>query len=75
MAESADPGAVDGAGAELTIEEPWPGYRQCSAEEIIARVPDASDAELAVMELYESTHRRRRTVLSALERQLNDQSR
>ncbi len=72
VAETADPGAADGAGAELRIDEPWPGYRQLNADEIIARLPAASAAELAVMELYEATHKRRRTVLSALQRQLSD---
>jgi hypothetical protein len=70
VAERADPGAADGAGAQLTIEEPWPGYAKLTAAEIIARLPAASDAELAVTELYEAAHKQRRTVLSALRRQL-----
>ena len=72
VAETADPGAEDGAGAQLTIDEPWPGYGKLNADDIIARLPAASDAELAVMELFEATHKRRRTVLSALQRQLSD---
>ena len=27
-AESADPGAEDGAGAEIRVDEPWPPYRK-----------------------------------------------
>jgi hypothetical protein len=72
VAESADPGAADGAGAQLTVDEPWPGYQQLNADEIIDRLSTANPAELAVMELYEATHKRRRTVLSALQRQLNE---
>jgi hypothetical protein len=70
VAESADPGATESPGPELTVEEPWPGYRRMKAAEVIAALPDLSREELAVAELFESTSRKRRTVLEAMERQL-----
>lgn len=73
VAERADPGAADGAGAELTVEEPWSGYSAMNAADIIDRVPTLSDAELAVSQLYEATHRQRRTVLAALDSRLKSQ--
>jgi hypothetical protein len=68
VAESADPGAEEGAGAELHVDEPWDGYRKMSAADIRDRVVIADTAELAVVQLYESAHRKRRTVLEAIER-------
>ncbi len=35
--ESAEPGAEDGAGAAVTVIEPWSGYAQMNAREVIAR--------------------------------------
>jgi hypothetical protein len=69
-AEVAEPGAEDGAGAQVRVDEPWSGYRKLSAQDIIARVSDADPAELAAIQLYESTTQGRQTVLSAVERQL-----
>ncbi len=70
VTELAEPGAEDGAGAQVTIEQPWDGYAQMSAKEVIARVGDADAALLATVSLYESANRARQTVLSAVERQL-----
>lgn len=70
VAERADPDATDGAGAQLKIDEPWPGYDNLHADEIIAAIATAGPAELAVTDLYENTHKRRRTVLAAVEQQL-----
>jgi hypothetical protein len=66
----AEPGAEDGAGAAVHVDEPWEGYRHMTANDIIARLPDASREELAVVDLYERVHRGRRTVVGAAERQL-----
>ena len=66
----ADPGAEEGAGATVHVEEPWAGYGQMPAKEIVARLPSASSEELAALELYERAHRSRRTVLAAADRQL-----
>jgi hypothetical protein len=68
--ESAEPGAEDGAGAQLTVAEPWNGYARMNAREVIARARQASPAELAAVRLYESRHRSRQTVLAAVDRQL-----
>jgi hypothetical protein len=68
--EFAEPGAEDGVGAQVRIEEPWDGYANMSAKQVIARIGDASPAELAAIDLYESANQARQTVLSAVERQL-----
>jgi hypothetical protein len=54
-------------GAELRIAEPWPGYRGQRAADIVARLARADDATKAVVRLYESTNRGRRSVLAATE--------
>jgi hypothetical protein len=68
--EFAEPGAEDGAGAELHIREPWDGYRQMNAREVTARVSRASAAELAAIQLYESSNQGRQTILAAVARQM-----
>lgn len=68
--EVADPGAEDGAGAEVHIAEPWDGYRQLRAADVVNRLGGASTAELAAIELYEQAGRRRRTVIAAAQREL-----
>jgi hypothetical protein len=68
--EDSEPGAEEGAGAGVTVEEPWEGYARMNAKEVIARLGDATGAELAAVSLYESSNRSRRTVLEAVRRQL-----
>lgn len=68
--EEAEPGAEEGAGAEVTVSEPWEGYGRMNAREVIARARSANVAELAAVRLYESSHRARQTVLAAVDRQL-----
>jgi hypothetical protein len=68
VGEFAEPGAGEGAHAELHVDEPWEGYRSLTAAEVRRRIGDAGAEELAVIQLYETTHRRRRTVLGAVER-------
>ena len=68
--EFAEPGAESGAGAELHVHEPWSGYDQLNAKDVIARLAVASPAELAAVQLYESTNRSRQTILTAVARQL-----
>jgi hypothetical protein len=70
VAESADPEAADGVRTDLHVAEPWEGYRGSTAKEVIAELAGRSAAELAVVRLYESTHRARRTVLEAADREL-----
>ncbi|HZU40088.1 MAG TPA: hypothetical protein VE992_03500 [Solirubrobacteraceae bacterium] len=68
--EEAEPGAADGAGAAIRIQEPWDGYARMNAREVIARLSGSSTAELAAIQLYESAHRNRQTVLQAAARAL-----
>jgi pyruvate/2-oxoglutarate dehydrogenase complex dihydrolipoamide acyltransferase (E2) component len=70
VAESADVDAADGGTAEVHVAEPWDGYRQLKADDVIARISVATAEELAVIELYERTHRGRKSVLAAVEKQL-----
>jgi hypothetical protein len=68
--EVAEPGAEDGAGAHVTVIEPWAGYARMNARDVIERARQAGAAELAAVRLYESRHRSRQTVLAAVDRQL-----
>lgn len=75
LAESvAETGAEDGAGAEVRIAEPWDGYRLMNAAEIIDRLATASSAELAAVELYELSSRKRKSVLAAARSRLKQSS-
>ena len=67
VAESADPGATEPPGAQLHVDEPWDGYRRMKVPEIVSRLDGQPAAVLAAVELYETTHRRRRGVLDAVE--------
>ena len=68
VGEFAEVGAEEGAGAELHVNEPWDGYRRMRVADIRERVAVAGAEELAVTQLYEVTHGRRRSVLDAVER-------
>lgn len=70
MAEFADAGAENGAGAQVHVEEPWHEYRVMKAPEIIDRVVAEREDVLTLVLLYERAHRNRRTVLAAAEREL-----
>jgi hypothetical protein len=72
--EFAEPGAEEGAGAEVNVAEPWEGYAQLSAEEVISRLADAAPAELAAVQLYESANKQRATVIAAAARELRAKS-
>lgn len=52
-------------GAEITVDEPWPGYAGLKAADVVDRLKAADAATKAVVRLYEQQHRRRRTVLAA----------
>jgi hypothetical protein len=54
-------------GAEVRVGEPWAGYRAMTAPDVVDRLRVADEATRAVVRLYESTHRRRKTVLAATE--------
>jgi hypothetical protein len=70
VAETAEEGAEDGAGPELHIAPPWDGYDQMTAPEIRDRLAAADAAVAAAVDLYEATHKSRRTVIEAAERAL-----
>jgi ferritin-like metal-binding protein YciE len=55
----------------LRSDEPWPGYDEMTAEEIVSRLREADDEDLArrVRE-YERAHKARSSVLHAAEREL-----
>jgi hypothetical protein len=72
VGEYAEPGAEDGAGAQIQIEPPWEGYDAMAAQAVVTRLQQASPEELAVVELYERMHKARRTVLAAAERRLRE---
>jgi hypothetical protein len=71
VAESADQGAADGAGAQVRIGEPWEGYGSMTAKEVNARLAAASPASLGVARLYEAANRNRVTVLREIDRRLS----
>jgi hypothetical protein len=66
----AESGAEDGAGAQIRIEEPWGGYGELTANDVIARLEQATAEELAAVQLFEASSKQRTTVLNAVERQL-----
>jgi hypothetical protein len=72
--ESAEPGAEDGAGAQIRVDEPWPAYRHLKARDVIARLPFATREELAAVELFELTHANRKSVVVAAQRALKKAS-
>jgi outer membrane biosynthesis protein TonB len=70
VAEFAEEGAEEGAGAQVSIEEPWSGYGRMRAAEIVDRLVAESESTLSLILLYEDAHRRRRSVLDAARREL-----
>jgi hypothetical protein len=62
----AESGAEEGPGAELHVDPPWEGYDQMKAAEILQRLRTADPATKALVALYESSHRRRSTVMNAV---------
>lgn len=68
VAESAERGAEDGAGAEVHVDEPWPGYRGMTAAQIKARLRSAPPATAAAVSLFEAGAKGRSSVLEAASR-------
>jgi hypothetical protein len=68
VAESAELGAEEGAGAEVHVDEPWPGYREMTAAQIKQRLRAASPAEAAAVSLYEASGKGRTSVLAEASR-------
>ena len=70
VAEAAEEGAEEGAGAELHVESPWESYDRMTAADIRDRLALATPAEAAAVELYEASGKNRRSVLDAAGRAL-----
>lgn len=70
VAESADAGAAGGAGAQVTVGEPWKGYGSLTAKEVNDRLAAATPESLAIARLYEAANRNRVTVLREIDRRL-----
>jgi ferritin-like metal-binding protein YciE len=54
----------------LRGDEPWPGYDEATAQEIVERLRDSDDELAAKVRDYERAHKARATVLRAAEREL-----
>lgn len=63
----ADAGGEGGPGAEIRVDEPWPGYDKLGAGVIVDRLIGADAATRAVVRLYEGSHRNRQTIVRATE--------
>ena len=70
VAAVAEPGAEDGAGAELRVQEPWDGYARMKVADISDHLSAESNEALLAVRLFEVTHKNRRGVLAAVEREL-----
>jgi hypothetical protein len=63
VAEVADRGAEEGAGAEVHVDEPWEGYDRMTAAAIRGRLRMEGTAVAATVRLYEAAHKGRSSVL------------
>ena len=68
--EVAEPGAEDGAGAQVAVGEPWEGYDAMRVPDIRRELQRADATVAAAVKLYESSGRGRRGVLDAADRRL-----
>jgi hypothetical protein len=68
VAEVAERGAEQGAGPEVHVEEPWPGYNRMTAADIKARLHAAPKSLAAAVSLYEASRKGRSSVLQAATR-------
>jgi hypothetical protein len=70
VAEFSEAGAEDGAGAQVSIDEPWDGYDGMTAAQIQQRLAAADRAVVAAVSLYEGSGRSRVSVIRAADRRL-----
>ncbi|MEX2196818.1 MAG: hypothetical protein WD844_16190 [Thermoleophilaceae bacterium] len=63
--ESSDVGAEYGAGPEVAVSQPWAGYDQMRARDIVDRLGGADPDLAAAVRLYEASTKNRTTVLKA----------
>jgi hypothetical protein len=64
-AREAETGGADSVGADVHVAAPWPGYDEMPLDQVLARLEEASDVELAVVRAYERSHEARQAVLLA----------
>jgi hypothetical protein len=70
VAEAAERGAEDGAGAEVAVDEPWPGYDEMQAADIQDRLVTENAETAAAVSLYEASRKGRADVLEAASRHM-----
>ena len=68
VAEAAETGAEDGAGAEVAVAEPWPGYDEMTAADIEDRLVTEGPEAAAAVSLYEASRKGRASILEAASR-------
>jgi ferritin-like metal-binding protein YciE len=61
-------GAADPTAEVHVSGEPWPGYGKMRATEIVARLGESDTATRAIVRLYESNNRKRKSILAATDR-------
>jgi hypothetical protein len=66
-AQVASSGPDTGAGPEIHVEAPWPGYDDMPLDAVLARLEGADAAVVAAVRLYEGTHESRQAILLATE--------
>jgi hypothetical protein len=74
VAEFAEAGAEEGAGAQVGLAEPWDGYDGMHVDELLPRLSDATSETLAAVVLYERSRRGRASVVEEAELQLRRRS-
>jgi hypothetical protein len=70
VAETAESGAENGAGAEIAVDEPWPGYDEMNAADIEDRLVAEGAETAAAVSLYEASRKSREQVLEAASRSM-----
>jgi hypothetical protein len=70
VAETAEAGAENGAGAEVAVDEPWPGYDAMQAADIEDRLLAEGAETAAAVSLYEASRKGRAAVLEAASRSM-----
>src|SRR5687767_3617950 len=70
VAETAETGAEDGAGAEVAVDEPWPGYDEMTAADIEDRLVTEGPEAAAAVSLYEASRKGRASILEAASRNM-----
>ena len=70
VAEAAETGAEEGAGAEVDVDEPWPGYDEMTALDIEDRLQAEGPEAAAAVSLYEASRKGRASILEAASRSM-----